>query len=81
MLINIIEYICIGWFIVNFEPLQNLIKGQIPKFKLKEIFYCIKCCTFWTTLLLSFDFGLAATASCFAYLIFDRLLDLIPIKL
>lgn len=80
MSINIIELICFAWFIVNFEPLQQILKGQTPKFKFKEILSCIKCCTFWLTLILTFDLFFAATASCIAYIIFDRLLNLLPYK-
>lgn len=71
--INITTLI-IGWFIVNFQPLQSLFNWIYSKLPCKEWIHntrehleCFKCVTFWTTLLVTQDIILAMFLSMIAY--------------
>ena len=60
---NILTYIAIAWFLVNFEPLQLLIDLMFRKIKFSNLSLylhssatCIKCISFWLTLLCTWSF-------------------------
>jgi len=72
----------LGWLISNFEPLQELlskIKNKISDkyfivFYLKTSVSCHKCLSFWSTLIMSGNIWLAASASIIAFT-FEQLIN------
>jgi len=69
----IIKVCLIGWFISNFEPLQNfLIKNKLFKIKImqipKKILQCFKCISFWIALIYTQDVYTAIICSIIAYI-------------
>ena len=73
-IILILKIIGIGWFLTNIKEIMDILFNIIfkPKniFKLPLIiFSCLKCSTFWVSLIMTFDFGL----SCLLSLIIDQI--------
>lgn len=69
MILTIITIIAVGWFIVEFEPLQLLVDGVRQKTSnnvalyLLGAFSCWQCMTFWSGLVYTGDFFYACIAS------------------
>jgi hypothetical protein len=60
---TILTYIAVSWFLVNFEPLQLIIDSIYSKFKpsilamyLHSSATCMKCVSFWLTLICTWSF-------------------------
>lgn len=62
-----ISTLFLSWFIVYFQPLQNLFDRYIVNQTIREALECIKCVTFWTTLILTGNIVLAMALSMIAY--------------
>lgn len=62
-----ISTLFISWFIVYFQPLQDWFDRYIVNETLREVLQCIKCMTFWTTLILTGNIVLAMALSMIAY--------------
>ena len=65
-----------GWWFIYFEPLQNAfdyIFTRLPLNRFTVIVHsslgCIKCVTFWSSLLISGDFFIATLTSLTAYIL------------
>jgi len=72
-------YIAMGWFVMEFEPFKIGLHYLYAKIKPNEtidyligLFDCWICCTFWSTLIITFDIRQAVVASFIVYL-FDIL--------
>jgi hypothetical protein len=79
---NILFYIALSWFILEFEPFQLFLvwfKSKLPKNETIEYllgaFDCWKCFTFWLTLAVSWDFKTAVVAS-FIVFVFELIHEL-----
>jgi len=87
-LIDILAYTSIGWFIVNFTPIQKILDYTTallitnnPKYflltilplSIRKILSCSKCTSFWLTLILTQDIYLSASASLLAFIISNNL--------
>lgn len=69
--IIIFKCLLLAKFITSFEPFQwliDLLPNNIGKYILVVLTSCLKCCAFWTTLLISGDIFIAAGAFYIAYL-------------
>lgn len=65
----LLTLIPIAWWLIEFEPLQATI-DRIPMSSwLRDAFSCLKCVSFWLTLIVSFDFILSCQAALLAYLL------------
>lgn len=66
---TLLTLIPIAWWLIEFEPLQATI-DRIPMSSwLRDAFSCVKCVSFWLTLIVSFDFILSCQAALLAYLL------------
>ena len=73
---NLLALIPLAWFIVNFEPLQATI-DYFFKYKptntlaihIHSALGCIKCMSFWLTLICTFDFILACQAALLSFIL------------
>lgn len=75
LIYDYIFYIATGWLVMEFEPLKIVLAYLYSKIKpndiidyLLEIFNCWICCTFWSTLIITWDFRQAVVASFIVYL-------------
>ena len=74
-MITIFHLILITWFIINFEPGQNIfyrITERWNNFFTNEMFNvlsCPKCLGFWLTLSCSFNFYYAVIVSIISYML------------
>lgn len=80
MIITIIYIIGVSWFVTQLDSMINALndmtKGHEEAFlTLLGLASCIKCLTFWTALIVTFNFPLACVASLVAYLIDSHLLS------
>jgi len=85
-----LEGLLVGWFLVYFEPFKKVIKeGNI----FYKIFSCLKCSSFWMTLLiyisiniLNFNLFVLKDAFIFSIInsiigyVYERIDNLIPVK-
>lgn len=75
MLEQILIYISIGWFIVEFEPFQLLVnwtKSKITNDYLEYligVFDCWQCSTFWSAWIISGSFKIAVVSSFVTFII------------
>ena len=66
MIILMIKSFLIAWFITRFEPLQvnlNLLPNNILFNMLSMALSCSKCCSLWTTLIITHNFYYAVATS------------------
>lgn len=74
----IIKIMLLAWFLTHFEPISWIIETINPKTDniflllifdiIKLLLSCIKCCAFWSGLLIfNIWIGLAAAYGCFVY--------------
>lgn len=81
MIITIINLICFSWVLTNIPDMVGLIKNNFNVWNLLEIVgTCLKCLSFWITLIYTRDIFLASIISMLCYLIENHILTL-PIKL
>lgn len=77
LLILVIKGLLIGWFLTQmrsmFIMLMNIRIRRI--LDILELFICLKCNTFWVTLILTQDFYMATIASFIGYLIDKHLIN------
>ena len=73
---NILTYIAISWFLVNFEPLQLLIDSIFRKIRYSNLAIylhssasCIKCVSFWLTLLCTWSFVQATIVALLSFIL------------
>jgi hypothetical protein len=79
----IITYIAVSWFLVNFEPLQLLIDSIFNRFKpsilamyLHSSATCMKCVSFWLTLICTWSFIEATIVALLSFILQECLLKL-----
>ncbi len=71
----------ISWFFVQFSPIQNLLSFLPQKIGfIKTALSCLKCMTFWLTLIISTNPLTAITASFIAFILDKHIINA-PIKL
>jgi hypothetical protein len=80
---TILTYIAVSWFIVNFEPFQLLIDSIFNRFKpsilsmyLHSSATCMKCVSFWLTLICTWSFIEATIVALLSFILQECLLKL-----